>query len=187
MTKDYKAAIKLCREILIKEPNNVGAIHNLKFALHDLGEAKAWIECAFCRRTLETDIYPTNIPRDQIQKAVFAIKYAEIPETVRVVYCPDCDRNTPVTFILCIKCREGYLKHYYTFLGVNKETKQETFMERIFRCEKCNYRSTLAEEKSPAELRVYEGLLQVRPEIREMIEVLFQQEEMHGKMRSKSE
>jgi len=175
----FEEAIALLREMISKNPTLAGAIHNLRYALHEQGTAKIKIHCGHidCVTISEVDVYPTNAVGAQFVIANYAIKYAELPETVRHIQCPKCNETTMYTFALCPQCLEGYVSLFYVNMGDIKKTGKNTRMEKMWVCQKCQYRPTFAEYKTPDELKMYEELLQFRPEIMSYVEYL---EPRHG-------
>ncbi len=175
----FDDAIGLLRTMISKDPTLAGAIHNLRYALHEQGTAKTKTRCGYvdCVTLNEVDVYPTNAVGAQFVIANYAIKYAEIPDTVRHIQCPKCDETTMYTFTLCSRCLEGYVSQCYVNMGNVDGSGKVTHMETLIECQECGYKSTFAEFKKPDILRMYEELLQFRPEIMSYVEYL---EPRHG-------
>jgi len=168
----FDEAIALLREMISKNPTLAGAIHNLRYALHEQGTAKTKTRCGHvdCVKLNEVDVYPTNAIGAQFVIANYAIKYAEIPDTVRHIQCPECNETTMYTFTLCPHCLKGYVSSCYVNMGDINSTGKKTLMEKIWECPECGYRPTFAEYKTPDELNLYRELLRFRPEIKDYVE-----------------
>lgn len=169
---EFEDAIKWFRWMISQDPSLAGAIHNLRYALHEQGTTRTKTRCGHidCVKLNEVDVYPTNAVGAQFVIANYAIKYAEIPDTVRHIKCPECQETTMYTFTLCPRCLEGYVSQCYVNMGNIDGSGKETHMETLFECQECRYKSTLAQFKTPAELRMYEELLRFRPEIKRYVE-----------------
>jgi rubredoxin len=171
---EYEEAIKLLRWMISENPNLAGAIHNLRFALHEQGTATTKTRCGNidCMTLNEVDVYPTDAVGAQFVIANYAFRFAEIPDTVRHIVCPECNESTMYTFTLCARCIKGYVSSCYVDVPHDDGTGKVTKMEKLWECPECRYKSTHADFKTDDELRLYLELLRFRLEIMAYVERL---------------